>query len=189
MYEKEVNIKNRGEIVSFLRNHFRYWTMNPWNRRTSYANNVKLYNLSLPENVQEKAWDYTTDSLECEELDDLIQDEFIAFSADTGYNCGFNGRSSGYLVLYDTDWVQSKLVTYPGRGIDMDADFDDENEWDLKDLAERVKLVQRFDRMCDRIRDGMIDILKGSDEETYEVSTVSVHRRLITKTQRRSKND
>ena len=176
MYEKEVNFESRREMVSFLQNHYRYWTMNPWNRSTSYANNVKLYNLALPENIQEKAWDYTSGSLECEELDDLIQDEFITFSADTGYNCGFNGRSSGYLVLYDTDWVQGKLVTYPGRGIDMDADF---AEWDSKDLAERVKLIKRFDRMCDNIRDGMIDILSCSSEETYEVSTISVHRRLV----------
>ena len=91
MYEKEVNLKNIGEIVSFLQNHYRYWTMNSWNRSTSYANNVKLYNLALPENIQEKAWDYTSGSLECEELADLIQHEFITFTADTGYNSGFNG--------------------------------------------------------------------------------------------------
>ena len=58
----------------------------------------------------------------------------------------------------------------------MDADF---AEWDSKDLAERVKLIKRFDRMCDNIRNGMIDILSRSSEETYEVSTISVRRRLV----------
>lgn len=44
-YEKKVNTKDRKEMIAFLKNHFRYDTMNSWNRSTSYANNVK--NLQL----------------------------------------------------------------------------------------------------------------------------------------------
>lgn len=179
MFEKTVNYEDRQEMVMFLQDHFRYWTMNSWNRSTSYANNVKIYNLDIPQDVKEKAWDYVVGSLECDEIDFLIQDEFIIFKADTGYDCGFNGRSAGYIVMYDTAWVNNKLVTYPGRGIDMDVDFEDEDEWDIASLAERVKLVQRFDRMCDNIRDGIIEILRTSVVETYTVTTTSTHRRLV----------
>ena len=37
MFYKEVNVKKRGEMITFLKKHFRYPTMNSWNRSTSYA--------------------------------------------------------------------------------------------------------------------------------------------------------
>lgn len=179
MFRKEVDYTNREEMIEFLENHFRYWTMNSWNRSSSYANNVKIYNLNLPEEIRDRAWDYVCGSLECDEIDYLIQDEIAMFRADTGFDAGFNGRSGGYIVMYDTDWKKGELVTFPGRSIDADVDFYDEDEWDLISLRERVNLVQRFDQMCDYIREGMIDFLQDSTIEEYEVTTVKVHRRLV----------
>ena len=179
MFKKEIDCTNRQEMIDFLENHFRYWTMNSWNRSSSYANNVKIYNINLPEEVSDKVWDYACGSIECSEIDYMIQDEFAMFRADTGYDVGFNGRSGGYIVMYDTEWKNGELVTFPGRSIDADVDFYDEDEWDMRDLRERVLLVQRFDEMCDSIRDNMIDFLRGSSVEEYEVTTVKVHRRLV----------
>lgn len=179
MFKKEIDCTNRQEMIDFLENHFRYWTMNSWNRSSSYANNVKIYNVNLPEEVADKAWDYACGSIECSEIDYMIQDEFATFRADTGYDVGFNGRSGGYIVMYDTEWKNGELVTFPGRSIDADVDFYDEDEWDMVDLRDRVELVKRFDDMCDSIRDNMIYFLQNSAIEEYEVTTVKVHRRLV----------
>ena len=36
----------REEMISSLEKHFRYFTMNSWNRSTSYARNVKIRSLN-----------------------------------------------------------------------------------------------------------------------------------------------
>ena len=56
MFYKEVNVKNRGEMIAFLKNHFRYHTMNSWNRSTSYTNNIKLYNIDKPADIDSDTW-------------------------------------------------------------------------------------------------------------------------------------
>lgn len=179
MFKKEIDYTDRQEMVDFLKNHYRYWTMNSWNVSSSYANNVKIYNLNLPKEIQDKAWDYACGSLECCDIDFMIQDEIASFKWETGYDAGFSGRSGGYIVMYDTDWKDGKLVTYIGRSIDKYTDFDDEDVWDISSLADRVKLVQRFDEMCDNIRDGLIEILQDSTIEEYQTTTVTTHRRLV----------
>jgi len=42
MFYKQVDKRYRETMRKFLRKHFRYNTMNSWNRSTSYANNIKL---------------------------------------------------------------------------------------------------------------------------------------------------
>ncbi|ANU54612.1 hypothetical protein I5Q82_07105 [Acutalibacter muris] len=39
-----------------------------------------------------------------------------------------------------------QVTTFPGRGTDCDADFED---WSMYDLRNRVRLVQEFDRLAD----------------------------------------
>lgn len=46
-FAKEVDTTDRKAMADFLTNHFRYDTMNSWNESTSYANNVKIYNLGI----------------------------------------------------------------------------------------------------------------------------------------------
>ena len=38
--------------------------------------------------------------------------------------------------------------TYPGRGVDMDEDFE---EWSISDLRDRVRLVQELDALADEM--------------------------------------
>lgn len=147
--EKAVDFRNRKSMVDFLKNHFRYNTMNSWNGLTSYANNVKIYNLGLT-NEQEN---YACDILSCDSADTLYDEiGYICdnFFYETGYKIYSNGRSGGYLVLY-------RAETY--NGIDQDEDFED---WDMSELKERVKLVQAFDKACDRIRETFIYCLDNS---------------------------
>lgn len=158
MFCKTVNINNRKEMIDFLLHHFRYYTMNPWNRSTSYANNVKLYNLDIPKEYEDKAYEL----LEISETFDAFNELFSEFTAMTGYTVGFNGRSNGYIVLYDTEYNHDTgiLVTYPGRNIDQYEDFEN---WTLEALQERVRIVILFDKLCDDCRNAFINILENYD--------------------------
>lgn len=79
----------------FLKNHKRYATMNTWNVPSSFARCVKLH--TLP-NCPREAYNF----LECEDafedVRSLIHDFTVAHGHE--YTIGFNGRSSGYMVLY-----------------------------------------------------------------------------------------
>ena len=55
-FKKEVDLNNREAMISFLENHFRYYTLHSWNRSTSYAHNVKLHSLDLPAELMDAAY-------------------------------------------------------------------------------------------------------------------------------------
>lgn len=111
MFCKKVNKSSRKQMIQFLKEHFRYNTMNTWNHSTSYANNVKIYNLDLTSEEQEIAYtilgdeyfyDYTL-----RPILDLFDDKYIG-----KYILGFNGRSGGYLVIYQCETKKSDYVSY-----------------------------------------------------------------------------
>lgn len=97
-FSKEVNLKNKSEMINFLKNHFRYWTMNPWNGSTSYAHNVKLYNLGLTREQEDKVYEMMETEEFYDDINWLIRD--FGEEHDYKWQAGFNGRSGGYLVLY-----------------------------------------------------------------------------------------
>ena len=97
-FSKKVNLENKSEMINFLKNHFRYWTMNPWNRSTSYAHNVKLYNLGLTREQEDKAYEMMETEEFYDDINWLIRD--FEEEHDYKWQAGFNGRSGGYLVLY-----------------------------------------------------------------------------------------
>ena len=97
-FSKKVDLRNRKEMVEFLTSHFRYNTMNSWNNSTSYAHNVKIYNLELTEEQEDKLYKM----IDIDEFYDEIQWLMDDFAANHNYEwqVGFNGKGSGYLVLY-----------------------------------------------------------------------------------------
>lgn len=165
MFTKEVDLTNRVKMIKFLMSHFRYYTMNSWNQSTSYANNIKLYNLDIPQELQAKAYDFI--AAKCEEYSSALDDKFHEFLEDTGYALGINGRSGGYIVMYDTERQNDDtLAVMPGRGIDMYEDFGD---WETSDIVERVKLVQTFDKLCDDVRDLFLHYVEHCEIKDTEV--------------------
>lgn len=188
MFESKVDMRSRKAMTNFLLNHFRYYTMNSWNRSSSYANDMKIHHLDVTGEIKEKLYDML--DVENYDLkancDDLITD----FERETGYTAGWNGRSGGYLVMYDfkleptghksycircsqknfTSVTENnrrcgvcgyntrvnckkppmRKVVYAGKSIDA-FNEDDFAEYDMAWLRERVKLVQRFDKLCSDI--------------------------------------
>lgn len=171
-YEKKVNTKDRKKMIAFLKNHFRYDTMNSWNRSTSYANNVKIYNLGITDDaIREKAYNIVLGNIDTSVLWDAIKELEKQFFQETGYYAGFNGRNSGYFVLYQAEMDDAdNAVVYPGLSIDEPQDMKWEELSDTQ-LENRVDLVCRFDRLTDEVRNtflwwaehGRVEILPIAD--------------------------
>ena len=172
----------KEEMQKFLINHFRYNTMRTWNQSTSYANNVKIYNLDLPDAGidMDKAFDFINSEHDLFDYD--VTCMITQFEDETGYTAAFNGRSDGYLVMYEAtvDDRTGRKAVMPGRSIDMylcEEDFDDWTEDEIKD---RYALVKRFDTLCDEIRSCLIDHLQSS--KTIEIEYLMPQARRLTLT-------
>lgn len=94
------------------------------------------------------------DLLAEEGFNDLLASdyEFLTerFEEETGYTIGSNGRSSGYLVLYDKE--------HPATSIDSHEDFEG---WNRAEVEERYNLVKRFDDYCGYFVDDFKDIVEN----------------------------
>jgi len=99
MFYKEVDLRYREAMTAFLKKHFRYHTMNSWNRSTSYANCIKLYNFDKPDDINNDTWwDMLWITEWREKLSDLLED--FSRKYNWQWQAGINGRSGGYVVLY-----------------------------------------------------------------------------------------
>ena len=179
MYYKSVDLNNNKACFDFLVNHFEYDTMNSWNGCKSIANNVKVYNIP--------------DIDDGEALKALQEDDYLSINQalrdwedeHPGYEVTFNGRSSGYLVLYRKDTNRHALIAndndspcnyYPNQYEDWKRDV--QNDYgSLKayhsELVKQVKLVQEFDKLCDDlviIVKELIKDMKHREENTFEYS-------------------
>lgn len=147
MFYKKVNKNNNKEMFDFLKEHFEYFTMNSWNITKSIANNVKIYKLGLD-------WEI----LNILQVDNYDTINFIIEDWEKEhprYKVGFNGRSGGYLVLYNEDNNKSILDYY----VDTNDNYEDFKEdvknnygglkWYKQELVNQVELVQDFDKLCD----------------------------------------
>jgi hypothetical protein len=164
-YTKGVDITKDKSMFNFIAEHPTYFTGNSWNRTRSIAHNVKLYNLGL-----DGDWTRALAHLESGEYDTInfmIQDWEREH---TGYTVGFNGRSGGYLVLYNRAGSASVIPdtldyeTYEDYKADM-RDYYGSVRANRDELVEFVRLVQAFDRLCDEIREYVNDLSKLSYEK------------------------
>ena len=139
----------------------------------SIANNVKMYNLQLDGNY----W---------VARDLMIADDYYVLNSmirdwqdkHPGYVVGFNGRSDGYLVLYNEKNYNSVLP-------DWVTDYDNYEDFKqyakdyygslkemLPTIIEYVDLVQDFDKLCDELRDYVNDLslvdMEGKATEELE---------------------
>jgi hypothetical protein len=85
-------------MIAFLEGHFRHDTMSSWNRAASYANSVKIHRLDLTPEQLDKAWAMLGMAEVFDAIRGLIND--WSSKREWHWQVHFNGRSSGYLVLY-----------------------------------------------------------------------------------------
>lgn len=200
LFSRHVDKRSRAKMTAYLAGHFRYDTMRSWNRSTSYACNMKLYKLGLDREVEDKLWDMIQVPEFYDRINELIED--FGLQHNYLWQAGWNGRSNGYLVLYqggtkpsgylsyctrcgqknytsvaktgkwcgvcneetrvDYSKPPMQIFSYPGRGVDMNEDFED---WSIYELQQRTELVQEFDRLADDIVAEALCIAKNHSAE------------------------
>lgn len=173
-YKTGVDISSVKSMWEFLHNHFTYSTMNSWNGMKSIAHNVKLYNLKLSGDWT-RVLQFMEDEADSAGLQLSIDDAIREFGIENpGYRVGFNGRSGGYLVLYNADNYRSIL---PDCVDDFEC-YEDFKSYckdfgytlsDYKyELRNTVAIVRKFDQLCDELRD-LIDSYSVADYTKYKL--------------------
>lgn len=147
-----MKFKTKKQAIKFLTEHEVYYKMNPWNQTKSYAKNIKVYNLNLTKEQEDKAYDIINFSDYYNAATDIIQDSKM--------NCFWNGRSGGYLVL----------DSYNGHKIEMIDKYDLE-EMTKAEVIEMAEIVAEFDELVEEL----IDLFKYyCDHARIETETVMV---------------
>ncbi len=90
--------RSKADMIDFLKNHFRYNTMNSWNRSTSYARNIKIHRLGLDSETENRCFEMLNLEEAFDDFSEVLRE--FAVRHDYKWQIGQNGRSSGYLVLY-----------------------------------------------------------------------------------------
>lgn len=109
-FQRKVDMRSRKSMINFLTTHFRYNTMNSWNRSTSYAHCIKVHILGLPQKYMDKAYSL----LDCSDTYDYLNWVISNFDKahDYQYQITYNGRSAGYLVLIRGGWRLSQYKSH-----------------------------------------------------------------------------
>ena len=167
-YKTGVDICSVKSMFNFINNHFKYWTMNSWNRLESIANNVKLYNLGL-DGDWGTALDFLYDEDDCGDLQYQLRELVRDWERKhPGYTIGYNGRSDGYLVIYNHD-KERGTVNFRNILPEYLTGYDTYEEWKesirdswygsrdyvsnyTRELREYTELIRDFDRLCDDMR-------------------------------------
>ena len=90
---------SRKAMIEFLSYHFRYNTMNSWNGSTSYAKNIKINQVKFPDSAtRDRAYELLDLDAAFREFNMILQ--MFAEKHHFEWQIGRNGRSGGYLVLY-----------------------------------------------------------------------------------------
>lgn len=144
-FYKEINTNSRKEMAFYIKNHFIYNRMNSWNDWKGYANNVKIYNLGLTKEQEEKAYNIILDyEVDTSEFWDNVKECLNYFKEATGYEAYFNGRSDGYIVT-DIDII----------------DYEDLKTMNKMELQKVTEVLQNFDALCDDLREELILFLEN----------------------------
>lgn len=96
----------KKEMIEYLSAHFRYHTLRSWNRMTSYAHNIKIYNLPWKSRDDEsKAYDLVSTAKTAQ----ILEKHLLEFNRRTDYRHSIisNGRSGGYLVMVESERTES----------------------------------------------------------------------------------
>ena len=105
-----VDLRSRKQMTGFLKNHFRYPSLNSWNYSTSYACDLKIHSLGLDADLTDRLYDM----LELQEFFSVQKELLYEFGKQHRFlwQACMNGRSGGYLVLYQGEMRESGYQSY-----------------------------------------------------------------------------
>lgn len=106
--------KSRKDLIAYLSGHPRYHTGNSWNDSTSYSRCIKLRHISFPDKgVRDAAWELVCSDTDWWRAAGLKQEvrDFDERHRHL-YQLGVNGRSGGYVVMYQGCTEPSGVKSY-----------------------------------------------------------------------------
>ena len=160
-----VDICSAKSMFNFINEHYTYYTLSSWNQLQSIAHNVKLYNLKLDGDWC-TALAYLEDENDIGDLQFEIHERILDWEKDNpGYTLGFNGRSGGYLVIYNKE--HNNRVNFRNILPEWLTGFDSYKDWKeyileyyaysvkdmIPELREYVQVIRNFDKFCDELRE------------------------------------
>ena len=190
-FDKTQNIKTVKQKFNYLKKHFIYYTMNSWNGLRSIANNVKAHNLPLTKEQYKRFFDLVCDEELNEQLYSYINNMLQQFRAiNKGYKVYFNGRSDGYLVLYNDNNNSSVLNEYIEDASSYEEALNNyKSDYNTTTKEARANIdycinndfdiVQAFDRFCDDVLNELIKILDSAAVEEEEEKITVKHKILV----------
>lgn len=100
------DLRSRASLTDWLSGHYRYDTMNSCNNSTAYANRIKIPHLGLTSAQEDAAYEL----LDVDDGFRFLSVRINEFTEQQGgqFTAGTNGRSGGYLVMYNSQYKQSE---------------------------------------------------------------------------------
>lgn len=175
-FYQKIDKRSRKAMTEFLVNHFRYDTMNSWNGSTSWANNLKVHNV-IPRELQNKVFEM----MECDDFYEDLNYLIREYDSENNYylQAGFNGRSGGYLVMYEghVEWKTIFTFEKPQGG----RDYADGCGWMSIEEAKEKGLYQKKIRKVGTYPGRSVD---SYDESDYEEMSMGDLKEIVERVQR-----
>lgn len=170
IFAKEVDLKNDEAVFEYLKKHPRYFLMNSWNRLQTFAQNIKIYNLGVDRDIEDKLFEMLdVDSIDVKfTYEDGVND----FEEENpGYTIYTNGRSGGYLILASSQNDRGKLSNMVDAVNNYDTLDDLKEDYDFEEFRTLAETVMNFDRACDNIIQAVVSLAENCEivEEEYMV--------------------
>ena len=169
-FAKEVDLKNDEAVFKYLKEHPLYYLMNSWNRLQTFAHNIKIYNLNVDKEVEDKLFDLL--DVDSPDVKFIFEDNIEFFNEENpGYTIYTNGRSGGYLILASSQNDRGKLSDMVDTIKNYDTLDDLKEDYDFEEFRTLAETVINFDKTCDGIIQAVVSLAENCEivEEEYTV--------------------
>lgn len=169
-FAKEVDLENEEAVFKYLKEHPLYWLMNSWNRLRTFAHNIKIYNLNVDKEVEDKLYELL--DVDSPDVKFIFDDDISYFEEENpGYTIYTNGRSGGYLILASSQNDRGKLSNMTDAVNNYDTLDDLKEDYDFEEFRTLAETVINFDRACNNIIQSVVSLAENCEivEEEYTV--------------------
>lgn len=187
---KEKTLESKFE---YIKDHFTYDIMNSWNNLESIANNVKIFNLKLTREQENRFFELV--NIDEEYIYDTLNYDIELFKDLGDFNIFYNGRNGGYLVIVpdfklynknmnildlffsDNIYEYNTFKEYKKESLDSSYGYDNTDFNDK--LEECYFLLKAFDKLCDILRADLIYILNNAKIEEEKILEEHIEKTIV----------
>lgn len=187
---KEKTLESKFE---YIKDHFTYDIMNSWNNLESIANNVKIFNLKLTREQENRFFELV--NIDEEYIYDTLNCDIELFKDLGDFNIFYNGRNGGYLVIVpdfklynknmnildlffsDNIYEYNTFKEYKKESLDSSYGYDNTDFNDK--LEECYFLLKAFDKLCDILRADLIYILNNAKIEEEKILEEHIEKTIV----------